>query len=434
MVVFCWAVAVGAEAAAANTTATAPHVRVTYEGISEKQAQAIADVVSAARESYTGEFGADMPETLLCTVRCGAANEMRLFNDGKDSISLSMPTAQKLAPPAQSGAFVLYGLCHELGHLAMYRTLKDRDWLTGAGAEGWAHYAGSVVVDLVWEAKGEKIWSEPYDYRADGTRRLEKQLKAAKPSDVASAAGEWQKLGAIIGRKDFVKVFAAWQSAKIDLASPGTVLLAAAQEAAPADKKEAVSKWWKSAASLLAEARPSSGFKRVEIAPGKLTGQPVKIINDDGSAEGKKSIAGGGHARLFEAPGSGEWCLRAISIYGARYGAAAPPAMDFDLALCDVEMKPIATWKHPYKLFERGEMKWVRIEVPPTLTPGNFYVCAVFRPTASSGVFVGYDDSTHGNSQTATPGKNGEEFKAGDWMMRVEVDRVKGADALKEQQ
>jgi hypothetical protein len=161
--------------------------------------------------------------------------------------------------------------------------------------------------------------------------------------------------------------------------------------------------------------------------------QPLKIVNDDGSAEGKKSIAGGGHARLLETPGSGEWYLRAVSIFGARYGSPAPPPTDFDIALCDADMKPTATWKHPYKLFDRGEMKWVRIDVPPTLAPGKFYVCAVFRPTASSGIFVGYDDSTHGSSQTATPGKSGDEFKAGDWMIRVELDRVKGADALKEQ-
>jgi hypothetical protein len=251
---------------------TAPHIRITYTGINEGQARSIAEVLSAAHEAYASEFAADMPETLVCTIHCGAGNEIRLFNDGKDSLSLSMPSAQKLAPPAQSGAFVLYGLCHELGHLAMYRTLKERDWLSGAGAEGWAHYAGSVVVDQVYEAKGQKVWSEPYDYRADGTQRLEKQLKASKPSDVARAAGEWQKLGAIIGNKGFVKIFAAWQSAKVDLSSPNAALLTAAQDAAPGDKKEAIAQCWSTAAPLLVEARPASGFKRVEISAAKLTG------------------------------------------------------------------------------------------------------------------------------------------------------------------
>jgi hypothetical protein len=130
----------GVTAAAAELTAS--HLRLDYSGISEAQAQSISEVLSAARDIYAREFAADMPEALMCTIRCGPGNEMRLFNDGKDSLSLSMPSAQKLAPPQQSGAFVLYGLCHELGHLAMYRTLKDRDWLTGAGAEGWATTPG----------------------------------------------------------------------------------------------------------------------------------------------------------------------------------------------------------------------------------------------------------------------------------------------------
>jgi hypothetical protein len=146
-----------AAAAAAGSELTASHVRLNYSGISDAQARSIAEVSSAARDIYAREFAADMPDALVCTIRCGPGNEMHLFNDGKDSLSLSMPSAQKVAPPQQSGAFVLYGVCHELGHLAMYRTLKDRDWLTGAGAEGWAHYAGSVVVDLLYEAKGERL-------------------------------------------------------------------------------------------------------------------------------------------------------------------------------------------------------------------------------------------------------------------------------------
>ena len=69
----------------------------------------------------------------------------------------------------------------------------------------------------------------------------------------------------------------------------------------------------------------------------------------------------------------------------------------------------------------------------PDARANQVYVCAVFRPTASSGVFVAFDDSTHGDSRVATPGKPGEEFKQGDWMIRVEVDQPKSADALRGQ-
>src|SRR6185503_11604050 len=114
----------------------------------------------------------------------------------------------------------------------------------------------------------------------------------------------------------------------------------------------------------------------------------------------KKSIAGGGHARKFVAPGGDEWYLTAVSVHGARYGAPRPPAgATFDVALCDRKMRPIATWKQPYGAFPRGEAKWVRIDVPPTRVPAGaegFYVALDFRPTASQGVYVSLDESTKG--------------------------------------
>jgi hypothetical protein len=57
----------------------------------------------------------------------------------------------------------------------------------------------------------------------------------------------------------------------------------------------------------------------------------------------------------------------------------------------------------------------------------------VFRPTAQNGVFVSRDAGTSGHSRVATPGAAGEPFKQGDWMIRVELDRPKAADALRKQ-
>ena len=430
---FVWAALVVLTLAAGGTRAeegSAAGVRVTFEGISKEQANALVETLSVARSIYTDEFGFDMPEMVVLAVECAPGNATRLFNDGRDRINLSIASPRSLAPPAKSGTFHLYGMCHELGHIAMYRTLTDRDWLTGAGAEGWAHYAGSVVVDGVYAKRGEKLWPEPYDYREDGTRRLEKQLKAAKPSEIDVAAGQWRALDAIVGHKGFPVLFAAWQKAQPDLSAPSKPLRAALLEAFP-DKKQALETWWTEASPLLVQDRPGSGFAKVTIDPKKLEGHPQTLKEDDDAADGKRSIAGGGHARLFEAPGEGAWYLRSVSIHGARYGAPAPPADLFDIALCDAERHPIEVWKQPYKAFERGQAKWVKFEIGgPTLVPGKFNVCAVFRPTARNGVFVDYDSSTQGHSRVATPGAAGEEFKQGDWMIRVELDRAKGADAL----
>jgi RNA polymerase sigma-70 factor (ECF subfamily) len=191
---------------------------------------------------------------------------------------------------------------------------------------------------------------------------------------------------------------------------------------------------------VLFEATEASAFKKAGIDKAKLERRPVKRELDDDVPDGKKSIAGGGHARRFRAPGAGEWYLTAVSVHGGRYGAANPPASaTFDVALCDETMRPVAAWKHPYRLFGRGDSKWVRIEIPPTRVPPGaegFYVALDFRPTATQGVYVSFDASTKGGeeagSRVATPGKAGQPFAAGDWMVRVELDRPQSSDALKE--
>ncbi|HEY7118939.1 MAG TPA: hypothetical protein VH475_20280 [Tepidisphaeraceae bacterium] len=421
-----------AAAAPAAETAKAPGAEVRYGGLGPEQAAALAQTISAAREVYAKELGFDMPETIVLNVECGPNVRTRLFNDGKDRLVLSIASPDSLARPSKSGTFHLYGLCHELGHLAMYRTLKDRDWLTGAGAEGWAHYVGSVVVDRVYAQKGEKLWADPYDYRADGTARLKKQLAAASPDEVVKAAGKWEELADIVGLQEMPKVFAKWQGVGIDPALASKRLVDVAEEFAPdAGKKAALAKWWTSAAPLLVRDRPASEFKRVELPVAKLENKPLELNFDDGTADGKRSIAGGGHARLFEAPGGGEWYLRSVQVHGARYGPVAAPADQFDVALCDADMKPIAVWKQPYRSFARGVAGWVKIQTPPTRVPAKFNVCLAFRPTARNGVLVSYDASTQGASRVATPGNAGAALGQGDWMIRVELDRAKGADALR---
>jgi len=407
-----------------------PRAKITYEGISPAYATALAETAAAARQIYAADLKFDMPETVLLEVKCGPDQTTKLYTDGQDRLFLSLPSQDKLAKPAKSGVFNLYGMCHELGHMAMYRTLKDRDWMSSAAAEGWAHYAGSVVVDRVWTAKGEKLWPDPYDYREDGTARLKKQLAGKDPSAVDKGAGQWQKLEPIIGAAQFPKLFAGWQEAKIDPTKPDAGLLAVLEKMQPT-KKDAIAEWWKATGPLFIEKVSASKTKAETIAVSKLTGKPTVLKYDDDTSDGKKSIAGGGHAVAFKAPSGGPWYVRAVLVYGSRYGTPKAPPTPFDIALCDKDMGVITTWKKPIGVFERGDAKWVRLEVQPTRVPADFQVCLDFKPTSTKGVFMNFDSSTHGHSQVATPGKKGDALGEGDWMIRVELDQVKDADALK---
>jgi hypothetical protein len=425
-------------------TVSAPHVTVNYDGIDLPQAESIAQTLSAAWTIYSDDFGFNMPGTIRCEVKCAPGNALRLFTDANDAVFLYIPDKSRLDPPSRSGVFNLYGLCHELGHIAMYRTIKPRPELSPSEAttEGWAQYAGSVVVDRVYEIKGQTLWYDPYDYRQDGMARLERAIRNGG-SDIVRGAAQWRALEEIIGRKGFPAIFQAIADAKItDPRNPNAAIIAALAAAAP-EKKDQLELWWtRSSALLLTSASPTIDFKVETIDPSRLTGRPTTMAWDEGTSDGARSIAGGGHARKFNlnaptsAPAasqetlltSGDRYLVAVWVYGSRYGPVQPPATQFDLALCDADLKPIASWKKPFAAFDRSpNNKWVRLEVPATRLPpsGQFAICLNFRPTATSGVYVHFDSSRHGDSFNALPGQAGKitPESQGEWMIRVEVDQ-----------
>lgn len=405
------------------------HAVVEYENIDAAYAKALGRTLDAAWKVYTTRYGFDMPQTVVLRVECGPDNRPQLFTDGSDHVTLVLDAPESLERPEKTGIFHLYGMCHELGHIAMYRTLKDRDWTSGAACEGWAHYAGSVVVDAVYAAEGEGLWPDAYDYRADGTARLNRQIADGRKDFVIQGAALWKSLEGILGAKAMRQVFQAWQNTKVDPTSPSMALQAALLKVTPAKEKE-LNSWWSQAAPVLVEKRMNSKFKPVVVPAAKLSGRPLVVKYDDDASEGKKSFSGGGHAVQFTAP-AGEWYIRAVSLYGSRYGRPQPPPNQFDVALCDEQLKTIVTWKKPYATFERGDMKWVRMEVPPTRVPVKFTVCFDFKPTATMGVYTGWDANSKGHSLVGTPGRPGEPFEEGDWMIRIELDQTKESDALK---
>jgi hypothetical protein len=405
---------------AAADELTFPHVKVTFCPVDSAHARALGETMAAAREVYV-DLGFNMPETVNLSITCGEGVSANLFNDGQNQLYLSIPSLDALAPPAKSGLFNLYGMCHELGHIAMYRTLKNRDWMTEAAAEGWAHYIGSVVVDRVFAAKGESLWPDPYDYRQDGTARLEKQVASKSPDDTTVAAAQWQKLGAIIGLRGFAQLFAAWESAGVDPVRPSEVLAATLAKLQP-NNEAALNEWWQTAVPVLVEKLQVSDFRTEHAALASLSGNLVKVPANEGTRSGHRSYAGAGPGRKFTIPSPGDWYITAVWICGSRYGDEKPPDNTFDIALSDQDAKLISIWKGRYASFGRGDDAWVRFDVPPTHVPPSFYVTLNFRATGSNGVYVAFDSNSKGNSIASLPGKPPVPFRDGDWMIRVELD------------
>jgi hypothetical protein len=400
-----------------------PHVKVAFCTVDSVHARALAQTMAAAREVYL-DLGFNMPETVNLSITCGDGVSAGLSNDGENQLYLSIPSLDALAPPAKSKVFNLYGMCHELGHLAMYRTLlTNRDWMTNAAAEGWAHYIGSVVVDRVFAAKGESLWPDPYDYRQDGTARLEKQVASKSPDDTTVAAAQWQKLGAIIGLRGFAQLFAAWESAGVDPMRPSEVLAATLAKLQP-NNEAALNEWWQASVPVLVQKLQVSDFRAEHAALASLSGNLVKVPANEGTRTGHHSYGGGsGHGRKFAIPSAGDWYITAVWICGSRYGDEKPPHNTFDIALSDADAKLISIWKGRYSSFRyEADDAWARFEVPPTRVPPSFYVTLNFHASASNGVYVAFDSNTKGNSIKSGPGKPPKPFGDGDWMIRAELD------------
>jgi hypothetical protein len=224
------------------------HVVVVYDRIARPYAEAIGRVVAAARNTTSRQYGFDMPPTILVSVTVDERAHVKLFNDGRDRILLIVRSEQDLRKPAVSGFFNLYGMCHEVGHMAMYRLIPDHTWMTVDAAEGWAHYLGSRLVDAVYSAEGGNIWPDHYNYIEDGTKRLEWELASDDASGIVRGAASWKQLAEIVGDKGIAPIFVAWGRTRIDRANPasnlGKALLLAARD-------QRTRMWWQRAKDLL---------------------------------------------------------------------------------------------------------------------------------------------------------------------------------------
>ncbi|SPE34582.1 exported hypothetical protein [Candidatus Sulfopaludibacter sp. SbA3] len=221
------------------------HFETTYSGIEERWARGLTETLEVARSVYVEDFRFDMPDRVTFDVQCDAGLETKLYTNG-NGIFLRLAKAGDLVDTASSPYHNLYGMCHELGHIAMGRALGPCKWMRHDANEAWAHYIGSLVVDRLYQRRGPGLWPDPYDYRVDGVARLRKPEQGG-----ADAAAAWYALGTVIGTENFPRLFAAWRVAKLDPHDPSAGLESALRGVDPKDDGS-LREFWKRAATLLA--------------------------------------------------------------------------------------------------------------------------------------------------------------------------------------
>ena len=150
---------------------------------------------------------------------------------------------------------------------------------------------------------------------------------------------------------------------------------------------------------------------------------PVLLKYDDDSMESKRSTTGGGHAVLFKCPAEGDWYLDQVQLFGARYGYDKAPAENFFIYITDAKMDKVIKVSKPYSTFVKGNEKWTTIKITPVKVPEEFYVCFVFNPTQTKGVYVGMDENVEAShSKDAVPGDHISDMpKKADWMIRAHI-------------
>ena len=401
------------------------HFRVSYPKALQAYAKALLQIGDAAWEAYRELYNLTLPEPIELQIRLVPQKGERfasLWTDGRRFIFLEVGSEKRLFSPERGGAHNVYGICHELAHIALYSRVSQIAGIPKGFAEGWAHYFGSVITSHLFEKLGAEVYPDPHNYHeTSGLGRLLKQLEARKDPKTLAAKSLYeierkygrQKLGEALNRalsqrpsgRELVKKFV---EALADVTGdPEAKTLIPEQILKPkvrvdTEFPDITQKWL------------YYGLK-LEWQDGLL-----RLRYDDGEKDGQWSIAGSGHGIIFCKP-KGKWQLVAVEFYGARYGALQPPEEDFSIFLCDADFKVIREFKAPYSLFaQRGEWKWERIIVEPTEVPDFFYIVIAFNPTETKGIYMAYDsDVPISHSRKASPDSHlFDTEKVYDWMIR----------------
>ncbi|MHC4675343.1 MAG: SUMF1/EgtB/PvdO family nonheme iron enzyme, partial [Planctomycetota bacterium] len=171
---------------------------------------------------------------------------------------------------------------------------------------------------------------------------------------------------------------------------------------------------------------PQSHGPRPSVAPPhqqKPFPKGTTLKHDDGTADGKRSLAASGHAVAFERPQNTRF-VEAVQIFASRYGHQQPPQEDFHLYLIDSKRQILTDLRYPYSMIERGDLKWYTLRTPSIeVAEGYFKVALAFNPHQTKGIYLGLDETgEHTRSFTGLPDIGYDMLDGGyNWMIRVHL-------------
>ncbi len=300
-----------------------PRVTVRYARFDEKHAEALGRILEEALKVYESH-GFRMPRKATLEAQIDPSST-ELWTDGESQMYLHLKSKELLAPSTRTGVFNIYGMCHELGHIAMYRSMENLMGLPQGVGEGWAHYAGSVVVTEVAGRLGRSIWPEYYDIaEVEGIGRLKRAAEQAEPWDkmepTSRASLVFYRIETEYGRDKL----AAAMTAALAERPTGKALMPLLLSKLRAVTSNSTAADWVPESVLV----PRVEWQTKERNPGddffadqkvEKDGEGLWLFYDDGTMEDKLSMSGSAQTVLFRLP-EGSWQLDGMKLFGARYG------------------------------------------------------------------------------------------------------------------
>lgn len=403
------------------------HIRLINNGVEEKYAKAIENLLETAYTVYTKKLGLSLPNIIKINLSLNPNSPRNLSTDGEGQIFFQIGSIQELYP---DGGTNVYGICHEIGHIAIGSRIRY-DWgISNEIDETLAGLCGSIVCDYVFDEKGPNLWPVPYDYKKrEGSARARELLSKLGQNDAASKdmkiafKGIWS-LYFELGEKDF---FSALNNC-LEKRPAGRMFLPSflseirkkkpdiSHNIFPKHLMESPGEWIPRKPDLEAPAL----FKELQCAPTKDNTTMLWYYSKTPTPKYMESRERTAFFQLFRLPWNGKGILYSVEIFGRRHGNSSKVIM----WICDLKMRVIAEEK-----FSSQELNWKSgwhilpikhpVDVPQFFTIGIFFVDA----DAYKGFYMGYRKDVSGHSYLGSP-RQLYLLENQDWAFRVNVGKT----------
>ncbi|MCA9254860.1 MAG: hypothetical protein KDA33_04450 [Phycisphaerales bacterium] len=407
------------------------NISVRYKNLPREYAEAIATIASSTYHFYKTYYNLDMPDRLFIETSVADDNCLGVWISDDHTIQLRYTNEREFAPPHRSRVDTIYGLTYRIADLGRERTLGAALWLSDDGARGLSHLLACRIIDRLHNLYGARLWPQPYDYVETGWRELRERIKRRNESEIIKASGQWHAFESEFDAKSIGDTLGLWRRATISPTRPAEELLGVlTARVTESHKRSKLRRWFRGFEPICVWTRSRRAKFEKSFNSGRLARDAQSLKYDDDQSDGATAISAGGHIVTYQTP-QDQWYVREVEFHAERYGNVPRSGKDFTITILDEKFKAIGAWTQPYGMLRGSGGRWYRANIPVTRLPPKFVVLIDFGSTKDVGVKLSADTSSTGHSAIGDLRHGIKPLDKADWMIRVEIDRLKDDNPLK---